>query len=67
MRTLAEVLPVEVAIGCTVNCQASAIIYRVLEFMVIINYQAPALKCVLKSKGIQTWNLSKILHDPIFG
>ena len=36
MRTLAEVLPVEVAIGCTVNCQASAIIYRVLKFMAII-------------------------------
>ena len=52
MRTLAEVLPVEVAIDCTVNCQASAIIYRVLEFMVIINYQAPALKCVLKDGGV---------------
>ena len=27
----------EVAIGCTVNCRASAIIYRVLEFIAIIN------------------------------
>ena len=27
----------EVAIGCTVNCRASVIIYRVLEFMAIIN------------------------------
>jgi len=28
---------IEVAIGCTVNCRASAIIYRVLEFLVIFN------------------------------
>ena len=27
----------EMAIGYTVNCRASAIIYRVLEFMAIIN------------------------------
>ena len=27
----------EVAIGCTVNCRASVIVYRVLEFMAIIN------------------------------
>ena len=27
----------EVAIGCTVNCRASAIIYKVLELMAIIN------------------------------
>ena len=27
----------EVAIGCTVNCRAGAIIYRVLEFRAIIN------------------------------
>ena len=30
-------LALEVAIGCTVSCRASAIIYRVLEFMAIIN------------------------------
>ena len=28
---------IEVAIGCTVNCRASVIIYRVLEFMAFIN------------------------------
>ena len=28
----------EVVIGCTVNCRASAIIYRVLEFMPIFNW-----------------------------
>ena len=28
---------VEVAIGCTVKCRVSAIIYRVLELMAIIN------------------------------
>ena len=30
-------LALEVAIGCTVNCRASAIIYRVQEFMALIN------------------------------
>ena len=36
---------VEVAIGCIVNCRASAIIYRVLEFMAIAtsNGQVPQL------------------------
>ena len=31
-----EAYQVEVAIDCTINCQASAIVYRVLEFMAIV-------------------------------
>ena len=34
---ISRVWSIEVAIGCTVNCRVSAIIYRVHEFIIIIN------------------------------
>ena len=52
-RCTQQVFALEVAISCTVNCRASAIIYRVLEFMAIINWTVILLLSYVLQRNAQ--------------